>query len=53
MFIDDLEVFLIVASIVLCAILIGIELMHIVMFISYKSEYEKYNEEFKNEDDDQ
>ena len=52
MIIDDVETFLLIASIGLCVMLIVIELVDLVVFASYKKEYEKYQEEFDDEDGD-
>ena len=52
MLIDDVETFLLIASIGLCVMLIVIELVDLVVFSSYKKEYEKYQEEFDDEDGD-
>lgn len=50
LFIEDIEVFLLIAAIALCVLLIIIELVDLAVFASYRKEYEKYNEEFSDED---
>lgn len=50
LFIDDVEIFLLIAAIALCALLIIIELVDLAVFASYRKEYEKYLEEFSDDD---
>lgn len=50
LFIDDVEVFLLIAAIGLCVMLIGIEIVDLLLFASYKKEYEQYQEEFSDEE---
>ena len=52
MLIDDVETFLLIAAIGLCVMLIGIEIVDLLLFASYKKEYEQYQEEFDDEDGD-
>jgi uncharacterized membrane protein (DUF106 family) len=49
---DDVETFLLIAAIGLCVMLIGIEIVDLLLFVSYKKEYEKYQEEFDESDKD-
>ena len=52
MLIDDVETFLLIASIGLCVMLIVIELVDLALFTSYRKEYEKYQEEFDESESD-
>ena len=42
---DDVETFLLITAIALCALLIIIELVDLALFTSSKKEYEQYQEE--------
>lgn len=52
MLMDDVETFLLITAIALCALLIIIELVDLALFTSYKKEYEQYQEEIDESESD-
>lgn len=52
MLFDDIVSFLLIASIGLCVMLIGIEIVDLLLFASYKKEYKQYQEEFDESESD-